>query len=66
MTISVISFWIPLIWALLITSYWRFKIKAPYNNWWACAFVLAINFFWFAYAIVVFLLVAVINSLTKK
>jgi len=66
MSIALIPFWIPLLWALVITTYWRIKMKEPINHWVVCLLVFAINFFWFAFACVFFLAIAVINFLIKK
>ncbi len=53
---------IPLLWALIITVYWRFKMKEPVNHWLVCLLVFCINFFWFVYVFVIFLVVAIIKS----
>ena len=66
MSISLIPFWIPLLWALIITVYWRIKMKEPINHWVVCALVFAVNLFWFAYLCVFFLAIAVIHFLHKK
>jgi len=55
MVVSVISFWIPLIWAITVGLFWRLKISEPVNHWWVCALVAAINFFLFSYAVIIFL-----------
>jgi hypothetical protein len=62
MTITVISFWLPLIWALVAGIYWRFLWKAPINNWIVCLIVGAICFFWFALTFVLYLIVVAIKK----
>lgn len=66
MSISLIPFWIPLLWALAIAAYWRLKMKEPINHWVVCALVFAANFFWFAYLCIFFLAVVVIKFLKKE
>lgn len=62
MAIFGIPYILPLLWALLITCYWWFKMKNPLNHWLVCLLVFCINFFWFAWAFVVFLIIAIFNS----
>lgn len=68
MTVSVISFWIPLVWALIITIYWRKSFIEPINHWLVCALVFLVNFFWFAYMAIIFIVIAIFKSgiLNKK
>jgi len=66
MSIALIPFWIPLLWSLLITAYWRIKMKDPVNHWVVCALVFGVNLFWFAYSCIFFLTLAVIHFLKKK
>lgn len=66
MSISLIPFWIPLLWALAITAYWRFKMKKPINHWAVCVLIFAANLFWFAYLCIFFLAVVVINFIKKE
>jgi len=66
MSIALIPFWIPLLWALAVTAYWRFKVKEPFNHWALCVLVFAVNIFWFAYLCVIFLAFVAIHFLTKK
>ena len=62
MIFSLIPFWLPLVWALAIAIYWHFLWKEPINNWLVCLLVFAINFFFFAWSFIIFLIVAVIKS----
>lgn len=62
MTVAVIPFWIPLIWAFIVAVYWRYKIKKPINNYWVCALVFALNFFFFAWAAVITIIVLIFKS----
>ncbi len=62
---------IPFIFALCIAIYWRYSWKAPVNNWLVCLLVFCVNFFWFAYAFIIFLILAiyklgVFNSLKRN
>jgi pilus assembly protein TadC len=66
MVVSVISFWLPLMWALVVTLFWRAKIKEPVNDWWVCALVFALNFFFFAYLSILFLVFMVVKLFMKK
>ena len=62
MTIAVISFWLPLLWALFAGIYWRFLWKEPINNWLICLFVGAVCFFFFVWTILPFILVWIFKS----
>ena len=62
MIISTITFWLPLIWALVAGIYWRFLWKEPFNNWIICLIVGAICFFWFAWTFVAFLIIVAIKK----
>lgn len=71
MIVSLIPFWIPLIWAIAVAIYWRFLWKDPINHYIVCLLVLAINFFFFTYSFIVFLLIlifksGILNSLMNK
>lgn len=50
---------IPLVWALLVAIFWRFRFGDPVNHWLVCVLVFAINFFFFAYAFIAFVLIAI-------
>jgi len=62
MIFSFIPYWFPLVWALVIAIYWRYLWKEPINNWLICLLVFAINFFFFAWSFIVFLIVAIAKS----
>jgi hypothetical protein len=59
MAVFNIPMFIPLIWAVLVTIFWRFKFGDPVNHWLICLLVFAINFFLFTFAFIVFLLIAI-------
>ncbi len=62
MTVTVISFWLPMIWALAVAIYWRFLWKEPVNHWGICLLVFAVNFFFFAWSCIIFLIVMIFKS----
>lgn len=62
MVISFVSFWLPLLWSLLAVICWRFKMKEPINHWLICLLIGAISFFYFAYTIVLFIILLVLQS----
>lgn len=66
MVVSVISFWIPLAWAIIVGLFWRTKIQEPVNNWWICALAAAVNFFFFTYAFILFLVFMIIKLFLKS
>ena len=59
MAVFNLPIFIPLIWAILITIFWRFKFGDPVNHWIVCILVFAINFFFFAFAFIAFLIIAI-------
>ena len=59
MAVFHIPMFIPLIWAVLVTIFWRFKFGDPVNHWLICVLVFAINFFFFTYAFIAFILIAI-------
>lgn len=65
MVVTVISFWIPLVWAIIVGLFWRFKIKEPVNDWWVCGLVAAVNFFFFGYVFILALVFMVIKLFLK-
>jgi len=62
MVISVMSFWFPLLWTIIVVAYWRMKMREPINHWLVCALIAAVSFFFFAYTIVLFLILVLLNS----
>lgn len=62
MAVFGISTIIPLVWALIVTFYWRFKMKEPVNHWLVCLLVFCVNFFWFVYVFVIFLMVMIFKT----
>jgi hypothetical protein len=62
MVVSTISFWFPLMFAAAIALFWRYTWKAPINHWLICLLVFAINFFWFSYVFIIFLIIAIFKS----
>lgn len=62
MIFSLVPFWLPLIWAIAIAIYWNYLWKEPLNHWMICLLVFAINFFFFAWAFIIFLIVAIVKS----
>lgn len=65
MTVTVISFWIPLMWAIIAGLFWRTKIKEPVNNWLVCALIAAVNFFFFSWMVIIFLVFMIIKLFLK-
>lgn len=61
MTVTVISFWLPLLWALFAAFSWRFLWKEPINHWIACLIVGAVCFFWFGITIIGYLVMLAIR-----
>jgi len=59
MAVFNIPMFVPLIWAFLVTIFWRFKFGDPVNHWLICVLVFAINFFFFTYAFIAFILIAI-------
>jgi hypothetical protein len=59
MAVFHIPMFVPLIWAFLVTIFWRFKFGDPVNHWLVCVLVFAINFFFFTYAFIAFILIAI-------
>lgn len=71
MAIFVISFWLPLLWALFVGISWKFMWKEPINHWIVCAIVGALCFFWFGITVIGFLVALAIrfkifNSLMRS
>ena len=62
MTVTVISFWLPLVWALFCAIYWRYLWKDPVNHWLICVLVFGVNFFFFAWTFIIFLIVMIFKS----
>ncbi len=65
MTVTVISFWIPLMWAIIVGLFWRAKIKEPVNNWWVCGLIAAVNFFFFSWMVIIFLAFMIVKLFLK-
>lgn len=66
MTVTFISFWIPLMWAIIVALFWRTKMSEPVNNWWVCGLVAAVNFFFFSFAVILFLGFMVVKLFLKQ
>lgn len=71
MAVFGLPLFIPFIFALCIAIYWRYSWKEPVNHWLVCILVFCINFFWFSFAFIVFILLAiyklgVFNSLKRN
>lgn len=62
MIVSLMPFCLPFIWALAVAIYWRYLWKDPINHWIFCLLVFAINLFFFAYAIIAFLIFFIFKS----
>ena len=70
-TVTVISFWLPLLWALFIGLSWRYVWKDPINHPAICIFMGALGFFFFGWTILAFIIVwifkkGILNSLMNK
>lgn len=59
MAVFHLPIFVPLIWAILVTIFWRFKFGDPVNHWLICVLVFAVNFFFFTYAFIAFVLIAI-------
>ena len=59
MAVFHIPMFVPRSWAVLVTIFWRFKFGDPVNHWLICVLVFAINFFFFTYAFIAFILIAI-------
>ena len=64
--ISIIPCWVPLIWAIAAALYFRFTFKAPMNHWGLCLIILALNFFFFSYMCVAFLVIFIGKKLIES
>ena len=62
MIISLLPIWFPLIWAATIAIYWHSLWKEPINNWLICILVFAVNFFFFSWSFIIFLIIAIVKS----
>jgi len=62
MAVFHIPMFIPLIWAVLVTIFWRFKFGDPVNHWLICVLVFAINFFFFTFAFIAFFSIAIVDK----
>ena len=51
--------YVPLIWAILVTIFWRYKFGDPVNHWLVCILVFSVNFFFFTFAFIIFILIAI-------
>lgn len=61
MTVTTISFLLPLLWALFAGISWRFMWKEPINNWIICLIIGAACFFWFAITFIGYLIALAIR-----
>lgn len=61
MTVSVISLWLPLVWALFASISWWFIWKKPINHPIVCLIIGFACFFFFAWTIIGYLIVVAIK-----
>ena len=54
-----IPWFVPLIWAIIVTIFWRVKISKPYNHWLVCVLIFAINYLFFSFAFIIFIVLAI-------
>ena len=59
MAVFHIPMFVPLIWAILVTIFWRYKFGDPVNHWLVCILVFAVNFFFFTFSFIIFILIAI-------
>ena len=59
MGVYVIPWYVPLIWAVLVTIFWRYKFSDPVNHWLICLLVFAVNYLFFSFAFIAFILIAI-------
>ena len=54
--------YVPLIWAVLVTILWRYKFGDPVNHWIVCVIIFFINYFFFTFAFIAFFSIAVFDK----
>lgn len=54
--------YVPLIWAALVTIFWRYKFGDPVNHWIVCIIIFLINYFFFAFAFIAFFGIAIFEK----
>jgi len=54
--------YVPLIWAVFVTIFWRLKFGDPVNHWLICLLIFVINFFFFTFAFIAFFSIAIIDK----
>lgn len=68
MIFSNIPYWIPLIWAIAATAflYFRQRKNSPLRHWLALTLCFVLNFFFFAYGIILFIILEIIRYYSKR
>ena len=61
MPIFIIPFWIPIAWALFMAYRQRTSWNAPLNSWLFVALVFALNYLFFKYCVIIFILIEIIR-----
>jgi hypothetical protein len=54
----IIPWYISLMWAFLVSAFWRYRFSDPVNHWLVCILVFAINFLFFKVAFLIFSIIA--------
>ena len=57
-----IPWFIPLAWAILVTIFWRYKFSDPVNHWLICILIFGINYLFFSYAFIIFVIIAIFEK----
>lgn len=66
MGVFMIPWYVPLIWAVLVTIFWRFKFRDPINHWLVCILIFAVNYLFFSFAFIAFILIAIFEKFIVK
>jgi hypothetical protein len=66
MAVFHIPMFVPLIWAILVTIFWRYKFGDPVNHWLVCILVFAVNFFFFTFAFIAFFSIAIFDKAISR
>jgi hypothetical protein len=61
MPIFIIPFWIPIAWALFVAYRQRTSWHPPLNSWLTVALVFALNYLFFKYCVIIFILIEIIR-----
>ena len=62
MAVFHIPMFVPLIWAVLVTIFWRFRLPSPYNHWLVCVLVFGVNYLFFSFAFIAFVVLAIFEK----